>query len=153
MALGGDQECWTGTFISSIFICTYKNKHKQQKQADNTLLHQRNLQLFPSVLNYMSTDVKMCMAKKKCQRPSRHPAIPSCSCCVTTAALTSSNGIRRLKSPGAPRPIAGEKQNCNAAFLLLAAAPSSTLWCMSAAIRFPAADSNSLPSPSHWHTR
>lgn len=121
MALGGDQERCTAT--SSIFICKYKNQHKQQKRANNAPLTQRNLQLLPAVLSYMSTDVKTCMAKK----PRGPPPILSHSCCATAAALTSSNGIRRLKSPGAPQPIAGENQNCNAAFLPLAAAPSSSL--------------------------
>lgn len=117
-------------------------------------------------LNCISTHIKISTRKHRCVHVQAKtlvcpPSIPSCSSCMTTAALTLPNHIRHLKSPGSPLPITGENKNCNAAFLLLATAPSSSLWCMSAVIRFPAADGNTHTHThihldtlrhTHWHT-
>lgn len=76
-------------------------------------------------LRHTNTDV--CMGTAPAKTLVCPPSIPSCSSCMTTAALTLPNHIRHLKSPGSPLPITGENKNCNAAFLFLTTAPSSSL--------------------------
>lgn len=56
------------------------------------------------------------------------PAASLSSSRMTTASLTLLNHIRRLKRPASPLLITGENKNCNAAFLFLTAAPSSSLF-------------------------